>query len=223
MQEEIRELDKEFIKEFIYVEPVIQIRKRRTSKEKGGLTPSFRKPGKQELNQQTEQEEYYFESITPNEVINDKNDYIIVGESGIGKTSFLYWLQAQLLEGIYPGFTPVLLKLKDIAEFKSEDELISIIDTQYGIKDKDLKGGGLLFLLDGLDQITKYDNIAERLKDKDIFSERNKIIFTSRPVGYDWIKDKLRNYGYLSILRFDEKRIREYMGGYYNDIKECYK
>jgi len=159
-------------------------------------------------------EEYHFESITINEIIISLQDYIVVGEAGIGKTSFLHWIAKQFLsKSIDTKVIPLFVQLTDIAQIKLKDEFLSLLDTQYSIKKYNLEGWKFLFLLDGLDQIENFGNIVDRLKNKDIFGKENKIILTTRPLGYEWVNIKLEDrYAHLRILPFDKERIRKYIG-----------
>ncbi|MBU0700694.1 HEAT repeat domain-containing protein [bacterium] len=209
----------------IYIEPAIEIRRRRISsqpKDRMGIGDGELSPDSYP-DKPSSQEEYYFEPITMERIVNDTQDYIIVGDSGIGKTSFLYWAVSQISSGkMESGFLPLFLELKDIAETKTKDTFLSILDTKYSLKDYCLQERRLLFLLDGLDQVIDYGNIADRLRDKDIFGRENRIILTTRPIGYEWIKDRLK-YETLRILPFNEERIREYIGNDYNDSSEFQK
>lgn len=53
---------------------------------------------------------------------------------------------------------------------------------------------------------------------KDIFGRENRIILTTRPIGYEWMKDRIK-YEYLRILPFDEERIKEYIEEDYKNIQ----
>ncbi|MFH1859935.1 MAG: SUMF1/EgtB/PvdO family nonheme iron enzyme, partial [bacterium] len=169
--------------------------------------------------EQAIKEEYHFEPITLEAIVRNDQDYILVGESGIGKTSFLNWIGTEVSEGrIESEFIPLVIHLKDIAEIKTENDFHFILNTQYSFKDYDLGGRRLLFLLDGLDQVPDFGNIVARLNSKDIFGRKNKIILTTRPIGYEWIKERFE-HEYLCILPFDEERIKKYIGENYENTQ----
>jgi len=200
----------------IYVEPAIEIRRKRTIdririKDEPYLAYSPYEPARQE--------EYFFESISMDRIVQDDSDYVVVGESGIGKTSFLRWIGYQISSGKFASdFIPIFVNLKDISHINTQDAFIPLLDTQYHLKDYDLAGKGILFLLDGLDQITDFGNIVKRLENKDIFGKEKRIILTTRPIGYEWVKNKFK-HEYLCILPFDEKRIKEYIGENYENAQ----
>lgn len=189
----------------LYIQPSIEIKK---SKVRVFKEPAFKEPA--------------FETITTNEILGDTRDYILVGDSGLGKTSFLYWLGLLLsldkIDKIASRFIPIFLHLKDLAEINTTEGLRSLINTKYKLDNYESNGNRFLFLLDGLDQIIDHGNLVDRLRSKDIFGKENKIILATRPVGYESIKDRLVDkYSYLRILPFDEKKIVAYMEEYYHD------
>ena len=100
---------------------------------------------------------------------------MVVGEAGIGKTSILYWMGLQIVNGnINSKFIPLFIPLKSITDKATSDELFSVLETRYNIKKYYLKDYKILFLLDGLDQMADYSNIRERLKEKDIFGQKTR-------------------------------------------------
>ena len=190
-----------------YIKPAIEIRKKIIRVEGRDDGESFPASYSDE---QAIKEEYHFEPITLEAIVQNDQDYVLVGESGIGKTSFLNWTGEEVSkQGIESEFIPLFISLKDIAEIKTMAHFHSILNTQHNLEDYDLGGRRLLFLLDGLDQITNYGNILNRLRDKDIFGKENRIILTTRPIGYEWIKDSF-GYEYLRLIPFDEERIKRY-------------
>ena len=201
-----------------YIIPHIQIRKKNLSQSREKSPESEPNPAflPEELSQK---EEYTFETINIQEIACSEQDYIIVGESGIGKTSLLLWMGKQIaLEGEKAKYIPLFIQMNDVSQIKMRDEFLSLLNTRYNLDEYDIKDRRFLFLVDGLDQIGEFGNIQNRLKNKDIFGERNKIILTTRPIGYEWVKKNLENrYEYLQIQPFDKKKIQEYIGRYVND------
>ncbi|MBM4056515.1 MAG: NACHT domain-containing protein [Planctomycetes bacterium] len=200
-----------------YIVPHIQIRRKRhdPSKEKfphSNPNPAF---NPDEL---SEKQEYCFDSITVQEIVNSERDYMVVGDLGIGKTSLLLWIAKQVCsECENAEYIPLFIQIKDVSQIQTRDAFFSLLDTRYNLNKYDAEGRRFLFLLDGLDQIGKYGNINNSLKHKDVFGERNKIILTTRPIGYEWIKKDLDpKYEYLQIQLLDNKKIKEYVGDHYN-------
>ena len=201
-----------------YIIPHIQIRKK-------NLSQSREKFHGSEFNtaflpdELSKKEEYSFEPINIHEIVSSEQDYIVVGESGIGKTSLLLWMGKQIaLEGAKAKYIPLFIQMNDVSQIKMRDEFLSLLNTRYNLDEYDVKDRRFLFLLDGLDQIGEYDNINSGLKNKDIFGDKNKIILTTRTIGYEWVKKNLENsYEYLQIQPFDKEKIQEYIGRYFND------
>jgi len=201
-----------------YIIPHIQIRKKNLSQSRGKSPGSEPNPAflPDEL---SKKEEYSFEAINIQEILSSEQDYIVVGESGIGKTSLLLWMGKQIaLEGEKAKYIPIFIQMNDVSQIKMRDEFLSLLNTRYNLDEYDIEDRRFLFLLDGLDQIGEFGNIQDRLKSKDIFGEKNKIILTTRPIGYEWVKKDIENrYEYLQIQPFDREKIQEYIGRYFND------
>lgn len=78
-----------------YIEPAIHIRKKKSTYSKDEDFPSQPSPIFQH-NKKVGKEEYSFEPITIHEIINSKQDYIVVADAGMGKTSLLLWLAQKI-------------------------------------------------------------------------------------------------------------------------------
>lgn len=201
-----------------YIIPHIQIRENKPSQSRGESPDS--EPNPASLSDElSKKEEYSFEPINIQEIVSSEQDYIVAGESGIGKTSLLLWIGKQIaLEGEKAKYIPLFIQIKDVSQIKIRDEFLSLLNTRHNLDEYDVKDRRFLFLVDGLDQIGEFGNIQDRLKSKDVFGERNKIILTTRPIGYEWVKKDIENrYEYLQIQSFDKKKIQEYIGRYFND------
>ncbi len=74
-----------------YIEPAIHIRKKKSAYSKDEDFPGQPYPLSHH-EKQTEEKGYCFESIAVQDIINSKQDYIVVADTGMGKTSLLLWL-----------------------------------------------------------------------------------------------------------------------------------
>ncbi|HHT9105289.1 MAG TPA: NACHT domain-containing protein [Candidatus Wujingus californicus] len=201
-----------------YIIPHIQIRKNNPDQSRERILDN--EPNHDSLpDELSKKEEYSFESINIQEILSSEHDYIVVGDSGIGKTSLLLWMGKQIaLEDKKANYIPLFIQMNDISQINIRNDFLSLLNTRYNLDEYDVKGLRFLFLLDGLDQIGEFGNIQDRLKSKDIFGERNKIILTTRRIGYEWVKKDIENrYEYLQIQPFDKEKIQEYIGRYFND------
>ena len=107
----------------MYIEPAIVIRKKI-------IPESSNERMRMDSDEQAIKEEYHFEPITLEAIVQNDHDYVLVGESGIGKTSFLYWTASQIAsKDIISGVIPLFLPLKDIAIIKTKNDLFSLLDT----------------------------------------------------------------------------------------------
>jgi len=163
----------------------------------------------------------HFEPITIEQVLTSEDDYVIVGEAGIGKSSLLDQIAVRVLNGTATNIFPIFIELKDIEDIRTKQSFIELLSNyrKYNLGEYDLENIKILFLLDGLDQVKEYGNIKKMLKYKDVFfNNKNRFILTTRPVGYNWIDD-LKEFKELRIMPFNEERIREYIGEDYKDSK----
>ena len=201
-----------------YIIPHIQIRKNNPGQSRERILDN--EPNHDSLpDELSKKEAYSFESITIQDIINSERDYIIVGESGIGKTSLLLRIGRQIaLESEKANYIPLFIQMNDISEINLRDKFLSLLNTRYNLDEYDVKDRRFLFLLYGLDQIGEFGNIRGELKSKDIFGKRNKIVLTTRHIGYEWVKKDIEDrYEYLQIQPFDREKIQEYIGRYFND------
>ena len=93
-----------------YIEPIIEIRLRQAEKE-GKFTQIKAEP-RQEFKEK--EDKYRFVPITFSELLKeDGSDYMIIADSGLGKTAFLRWLEVQVAKRtIEPSteYIPVFIK-----------------------------------------------------------------------------------------------------------------
>ena len=204
-RQEERLKEQELGKEGNYIEPELMIRKIKDEKE---LHRPGKKPGPEG--------QYEYERIKPIDLISKKvARYVIVADSGMGKTTLLKELALRVAEKQFKvDFVPIYIHLKeledcfDIPAFK--DRLatrtgipIAHIDELYG-------KGKFLFLMDGLDQVFKWDNFRYIFRDD--FIGKNLLITAGRPYAYSMNQSYFGKYGYVAINNFDRIRIEKYLG-----------
>ncbi|MCF6153841.1 MAG: NACHT domain-containing protein [Candidatus Brocadia sp.] len=208
-----------------YIEPIIEIRQRQSEKE--DKFAQLEAVPRQDLKEK--EDKYSFVTITFSELLKeDGMDYMIIADSGLGKTTFLKWLEVQVASRtIEPSteYIPVFIKFTEMATINTYNDLINLIETKFidiettkedYIQTK-WKEGKLLFLIDGLDQVFDTAIISEKLRSKDIYG-KNKVIFTSRPLGYEQNKRSFDDrYEYLRICPFDSERIKAYVQENYHE------
>ncbi|MEW5924530.1 MAG: NACHT domain-containing protein, partial [Candidatus Zixiibacteriota bacterium] len=168
--------------------------------------------------------------IPPQELLRrDSQSYIIVADSGMGKTTLLHWLQISLAKGEFSNdYLPVYFHLSRLENCKNSRELISIISDQFQYGASRLrmesfieyfhKRGRILFLLDGLDQIQEQGLILQCLGSHDIFGS-NKTIVTTRPITFNRFGSRLRHEIPVQIEPFNQKRIKDYLRHLWDDTE----
>jgi hypothetical protein len=154
---------------------------------------------------------------------------VIVGAPGAGKSTFLEWLQLKLAAGeerlILAGqqAIPVLLRVRQVDPHKLPRG-VGLIERATASKDiaalappgwieRQMKGGRILFMLDGLDEV------EPELRDNKLlpwFLELCKCfpgcryLVSSRPEGYPAGSFGKKRFAECDLLDFDEPQIQEY-------------
>lgn len=206
------EFQKELGKENIYVEPALERRRERPQPKRMHPSPEDKKIEKGT----------YFDPISIAEIVRrDKNDLILVSESGMGKTTFLKWLELSISKGqLSKHYLPVYIHLSILRDYTTQDQLVSYLATQFSKVAEDrklklfvkaiLKSCEFFFLLDGLDQVSDLSIIPEQLEKKKIYGD-SKIIVATRQTGYSLSSNRLRNYKFIQLVPFDQKRVEKYL------------
>jgi|GEM_PF-1872313 len=197
-----------------YVEPALERKAEDPPRE--GIDLDFR------LEEKKAGAETRFSPISVAEVVrSDRSDYVLISESGMGKTTFLKWLELSISKGeLSKDYLPIYIHLFNLKDYTTQDQLISYLATEFSkvVDDRKLKQfikvilkqGGFLFLLDGLDQVSDLSVIPEQLEKKRIYAD-SKIIIATRQTGYGLISSQLRNYKFIQLVPFDQKRIEKYL------------
>jgi|GEM_PF-3948709 len=150
-------------------------------------------------------------------IIEDKKNYVLVNPSGMGKTSFLYFLGLKLLEDTNSyNFYPIYITCQQINvanKYKSIPEIISeLIEKLYQNSETlfiNKDWSNLCLLLDGLDQSTDIDSIVLSIENKEFNYQKSKIIITSRENA----SFKVPNYFEKIRLELPNKsEIEKYLG-----------
>jgi hypothetical protein len=157
----------------------------------------------------------------------DGKDYIIVANSGMGKTTLLKWLELNIgHKEVGAELLPIYFHLSSLQNCNSSDGLIKMTADLFGIAmDRRRLIGALrylcnreklVFLLDGLDQIKKQEIILNCLRQKSLFG-KCKAIIGARPIAYDKFGGSLSQYQPLELMPFDTKRLKSYLRDKWND------
>lgn len=154
------------------------------------------------------------------DIIKRKENFVITGEPGIGKSSFLRWAGIWLCEkGKDYKKLPVHLHL-----IKYSGDLKDTLNTEVGKHSKELvsKGykenldtklekGEAVFLLDALDETGKVSDTSDKIKElvSDPIYGKNKFIVSLRTNIYT--PALLPDFQELKMQLFSEEQIKEYL------------
>ena len=187
----------------------------------------------EELKQSEEIMKIQFEDILK-PVSNEKLKFVLMeGEPGIGKSTFakelaLRWAkQSDRLLNQYEIVILIQLRFekyqraKDITDFFVDFKNQNINMTELKMEVKKRKGEGILWILDGFDELPNHlrsNSIFIQLISGDIFP-KSTVIVTSRPVASDPLVDYLHNHNSkrISLRGFDSDKSMEYASKYFNN------
>ncbi|WP_407563140.1 NACHT domain-containing protein [Streptomyces sp. 184] len=154
---------------------------------------------------------YWEDSGSPRGGIEDtlsgRSRVLLRGEAGSGKTTLLRWLAITAARGAFTGelaswngLTPIFVKLREYGGRtppRLEDMLDGVAGTITGVMprgwvERQLEGGGVLLLVDGVDELLERDRRAMREWLRRLLRTYGEIrvVVTSRPAaaGADWLR-----------------------------------
>ena len=167
-------------------------------------------------------------------VSNEKLKFVLMeGEPGIGKSILvkelaLRWAkQSDILLNQYKIVILIQLRFeiyqraKDITDFFDNFENQNINMTELKLEVKKRKGEGILWILDGFDELPNHlrsNSIFIQLISGDIFP-KSTVIVTSRPVASDPLLTFLHNHNSkrISLRGFDFDKSMEYASKYFSN------
>jgi len=181
------------------------------------------------------------ESVTAEEILTGADNIVILGDAGVGKSTFTKFLTVTIIDGGLAtggrgGKTiPIKIPLRTYAEFRSRPEGLgsTILDfiratTKTELQRNDLpddffevflEQGSAVVIFDGLDEI--FDSHFREKVRNDIVSfafgsyPGNKIIVTSRKVGYEEVSFQQPDFAHFEILPFNTGQVSEYIHKWY--------
>jgi predicted NACHT family NTPase len=160
-------------------------------------------------------------TINVQSMVTDQKNYVMASNSGMGKTTFLRWIELSISKGELPAtYLPVYLHCRRLQNCRSSDALIEDLVSDFapcgrtGRLRESLnilwEKGYLLFLVDGLDQVPEETHFRDHQKTEKLFG-RNKIILATWPSGYYRLASESSRYLHVEIALFNLVRIEDYL------------
>lgn len=160
---------------------------------------------------------------TINELINNYNKFIVLGQPGSGKTTILRKIVIDIAKGVGIDFIPVYIPLRN--SILKKISLIEFIQKQfqnYGIQNADLftkrllEKGKLILLYDGIDEIigSERQRILEEINILTIEYPLNKNIATSRTSSYN---GELSKFKEVELCEFTLSDATSYVNNWFHD------
>ncbi|MFH1373441.1 MAG: HEAT repeat domain-containing protein [bacterium] len=157
------------------------------------------------------------------ELVKSKRNFLFIADSGFGKSIVLRQLELLISSESEAGArVPIFSHISDVLRYDTPNALIRFLTARFSTQAVDTwiietaleklwHEGRLVFLLDSLDQIDNYAPAIDRITSADVFST-NQIMIGTRPSGYRRISDAISDFVPVSVLRFSESQMREYLG-----------
>jgi hypothetical protein len=161
---------------------------------------------------------------TGEQIVNQLNDFIILGKPGAGKTTFLKYIALSSLDGKFDKkCIPIFISLKDLSD--SSKSILDYVAEQFDICqfpeassfiERVLKKGHCQVLFDGLDEVSKgsEDRILREVR---MFCEKysdNQFIISCRIAAYNHWFDKFTD---VEMADFNFEQIRRFIFNWFSN------
>jgi len=178
------------------------------------------------------------------DLLKEHDGLILLGDPGAGKTTFLKFLALTFSAGLGDALgvgprLPVLLPLAAYANALAEADipLVDFIESYYQ-KEHDLgvplgemlkvglQQGGVLFLLDGLDEVRERERrhlVVDRVRELcSLYRKKgNKLVLTSRIVGYREVRPEAEGLAECVLVDFDDDEIKDFVGKWTSALEKA--
>lgn len=175
--------------------------------------------------------------VGPWEAVRRFHRFVVLGEPGAGKTTYLYHLAYQCAhrqESAVDDYLPIFLRFRDhVAAISAEQNLEALFPkllADYGFPNGEryvqqrLKEGRCLILLDGLDEVPSEDDHKIMIRRVQHFADRyvreaqpqgrNVLIVSSRKYNYEHRKP-LDNFAKTEVMPFDTPTIERFVHNWF--------
>ncbi len=170
-----------------------------------------------------------YEKYPDGEEVSRKNFVVILGEPGIGKTTFFKYLALHSLDReldipMKARRIPVFISLKDLGKKKRELDLLKPIHNQFkdcGLKrSKQLvkilsREGKFVLFLDGFDEIPQKNRagLIKSLRKLAKINKENKLVLSCRYEAYN--KRNFSSFDVWELSGFDETSVRTFIRNWF--------
>ena len=170
----------------------------------------------------------YHNKIDGIAAVNQSQYLMVLGEDGIGKSTFLRHIALEVLQGKKFGtifdstYIPVLIDLKEVIQLKGSIEkfiLAEFVTCKFPFPEKltqkALSKGSLFILLDGLNEVPKSEikNIIFQIKNLIKVYPQNRFIISCRTNYY---QDNLDTFTKVLISHFEESQIERFLCNWFH-------
>lgn len=162
--------------------------------------------------------------IQGGELLAQANRFFIVGQPGVGKTTFSKWLALQAAQSYSAEQRiPVYLALRRFNTW--DNDLLTLLAHELEFGDiaaatEKLRGllrqGKLLILLDGLDEVLaeQRDALNDQINDLAKWSDENQIVITCRPHAET---RQFESFKFVQIADFNEDQVEKFVRHWFDD------
>jgi len=167
------------------------------------------------------EKEVEWKSIKMKNLLKEGEKFVLIADSGLGKTTLLKELQYQIASDIFTKQIPIYFHFGHLIDVFSTDDLLERIRDKFSreMPKEDIKQAvdaffdekRFIFLLDGLDQIENKNNLRILLDKNGLLSSHH-VILAGRPYIYSLLQNLLSHYEYLTLDTFSIQQTMEYLG-----------